>query len=84
MKTISSIDQLADVMFEVHKASNLENVDFCASMVSCAVSVATRDGLTDKEVFDLILKAATASLVTIRARQKLRDMGLQDISLEVH
>ena len=51
MKTISSIDQLADVMFKVHGASDLDNAEFCASMVSCAITVAARDGLS-KSNFD--------------------------------
>ena len=81
MKTISSIDQLADVMFKVHGASDLDNAEFCASMVSCAITVAARDGLGDKAIFDMVLKAATAALVTVRTNEKLRAQGL---SLEVH
>ncbi len=83
MKTISSIEELADVMFDVHQASDLDNSDFCASMISCAVSVAARDGLGDKAVFEIIIRSATAALVTVRAREQLQKLGL-DTNLEVH
>ena len=81
MKTITSIDELADVMFKVHGVTTLDNAEFCASMVSCAITVAARDGLGDKAIFDMVLKAATAALVTVRTEEKLRKHGL---SLEVH
>ncbi len=83
MKTITSIDQLADVMIKVHGLIEepLDNPEFCASMVSCAITVAARDGLGDKAIFDMVLKAATAALVTVRTEEKLRKHGL---SLEVH
>ncbi len=83
MKTITSIDQLADVMTKVHGLVEepLDNAEFCASMVSCAITVAARDGLGDKAIFDMVLKAATAALVTVRTEEKLRKHGL---SLEVH
>ena len=84
MKTISSIDELADVMFDVHQASDLDNSDFCASMVSCAVSVAARDGLGDKAVFDIIIKSATAALVTVRTQEELRKRGYDADGMEVH
>lgn len=81
MKTISSIEELADVMFDVHQACTLSKADFSASMISCAVTTATHDGLDNKAVFDLILKAATSALVSVRAQQELHKHGL---SLEVH
>ena len=84
MKTISSIDELADLMFDVHQACTLSEPDFIACMVSCAVTTATRDGLDNKAVFDMILKAATASLVTVRTSEKLRAAGYEDINMEVH
>ena len=84
MKTISSIDELADMMFDVHQACTLSEPDFIACMVSCAVTTAARDGLDNKAVFDMILKAATSSLVTVRTSEKLRDAGYEDINMEVH
>jgi hypothetical protein len=84
MKTISSIEDLADLMFDVHQACTLSEPDFCASMVSCAVTTATRDGLDNKAVFDLILKAATSALVSVRTSEKLRDAGYDAGAMEVH
>ena len=84
MKTISSIDELADLMFDVHQACTLSEPDFIACMVSCAVTTATRDGLDDRAVFDLILKAATSSLVTVRTQEKLRDAGYDVNGVAVH
>ena len=84
-KTITSIDQLADVMFKVHQACEEpdDNAEFCASMVSCAVTLAARDGLEDKAIFDLIIRSATSALVTVRAQEEFRKRGLA-ASLEVH
>ncbi len=84
MKTISSIDQLAAVMFEVHEANTLDNAEFCASMVSCAVTIAARDGLTDKQVVKMIVETATTALVTVRAREQLQQAGFDPSNLEVH
>ncbi len=85
MKTISSIDELADLMFDVHQACTLSEPDFIACMVSCAVTTATRDGLDNKAVFDLILKAATSALVSVRTQEKLRDAGYDTTGMmEVH
>lgn len=83
MKTISSIDQLAGVMFEVLGACEapLVNADFCESMISCAVTVASNDGADDKAIFDMVIRSATAALVTIRSREKLQQLHA---SLEVH
>ncbi len=84
MKTISGIDQLAAVMFEVHEATTLDNAEFCASMVSCAVTIAARDGLTDKQVVKMIVETATTALVTVRAREQLQQAGFDPSNLEVH
>lgn len=85
MKTITSIDQLADVMFKVHGACEhpIDNAEFCASMVSCAVTLAERDGLGDKAIFEMVIRAATSALVTIRAKEELEKLGLE-ANLEVH
>lgn len=85
MKPITSIDDLADVMFEVHQRCEapIDNAEFCASMVSCAVTLAARDGLGDKAIFDLIVRSATSALVTVRAHEEFRKRGL-DTNLEVH
>lgn len=86
MKTISSIDQLAAVMLEVLRACEapLDNADFCDSMVSCAVTVAERDGLGDKAIFEMVIRAATSALVTVRAREELQKRGLDTSLPEVH
>ena len=85
MKKITSIDQLAAHMLEVLRACEapLDHADFCDSMVSCAVTIAERDGLGDKAIFEMVIRAATSSLVSIRARQELQKRGL-DTNLEVH
>ena len=84
MKPITTIEELADLMFDVHQACELSNSDFVASMISCAVTTATRDGLDNKAVFDIILKAATASLVSVRTAEKLRDAGCDANGVAVH
>lgn len=84
MKTISSIDELADLMFDVRQACTLSEPDFIACMVSCAVTTAAHHGLDNKGIFDMILKAATSSLVSVRTQEKLRDAGYEDINMEVH
>ena len=84
MRTISSIEELADVMFDVHGATTLDNAEFCASMVSCAVTIAARDGLTDKQVVKMIVETATSALVVVRAREELQQAGFDPSNLEVH
>ena len=83
MKTISSIDQLAGVMIKVLGACEepLDHADFCESMISCAVTVASNDGADDKAIFDMVIRSATAALVTIRSREKLQQLRA---TLEVH
>ena len=85
MKTINTIDELAATMFEVHHmAEPLGNPQFCASMVSCAVTIAARDGLTDKQVVKMIVETATSALVVVRAREELQQAGFDPSNLEVH
>lgn len=86
MKTITSIDQLAEVMIKVLGACEepLDHADFCDSMISCAVTIAERDGLGDKAIFEMVIRAATSALVTVRARQEFEKRGLPPDSLEVH
>jgi hypothetical protein len=83
MNTTTTIEELADALFDTHQASDLDNGDFCQCLISCAVSIATRDGIEDKEIFDLIIRAATGALVTVRAREEFARRGL-DTTLEVH
>jgi hypothetical protein len=83
MTTITTIEELADALFEVHQATTLDNADFCQCLVSCVVSIATRDGVEDKEIFDIIIRAATGALVTVRAREQLKKLHLAT-NLEVH
>lgn len=85
MKAITSIDQLADVIFDVHQRCEepIDNAEFAASMVSCAVTLAARDGLDDKAIFEMIIRSATSALVTIRAKEEFERRGL-DATLEVH
>lgn len=83
---ITSIDQLAGVMLEVFSACEepLDHADFCDSMVSCAVTIAEREGLGDKAIFEMVIRAATSALVTVRARQEFEKRGLDTTNLEVH
>ncbi len=85
MKPISSIDELADLMFTVHQhcVDPIDNEEFAASMVLCAVTLAARDGLDDKAIFEMIIRSATSALVTIRAKEEFERRGLA-ASLEVH
>lgn len=80
MKTIGSIDDLADVMFKVYGITTLPNEDFCQSLVSCAVSVAARSGLSDEEVLRMVVEGATGALAVVRARMVLAERS----SAEVH
>ncbi len=72
MKKIQTIDELAATMFEVHTMSEpLGNPEFCAGLVSCAITIAARDGLDDEAVLKMVLDTATTSLAVVRANQKL-------------
>lgn len=72
MKTINTIDELAEVMFEVHDAAEpLGNPEFCCSLISCAITIARRDGIDDEAVLKLVLDTATTSLAVLRAQREL-------------
>lgn len=67
----TNVSELADVMIAVHRACTMGNADFCASLISCAVSIAARDGLTDEQVLKHAVESATSALGVVRANQQL-------------
>lgn len=72
MKTkTTNVAELADVMIEVQRNCTMGNADFCASLISCSVSVAARDGLTDEQVLKHTIECATNALAVVRANQQL-------------
>lgn len=79
MKTIDTIDKLAEVMFEVHDAAeSLGNPEFCCSLISCAITIAARDGVDDEAVLKLVLDTATTSLAVLRAQRELQAHPLRN------
>ena len=71
-RKITSIDELAATMFEVHAmAEPLGNPEFCCSLVSCAVTIAKRDGLDDEAVIKMVLDTTTTALAVQRAQREL-------------
>ena len=79
MKTINTIDALAAHMFKVHDAAEpLGNPEFCCSLISCAITIAARDGLSDEDVLKMVLDTATTSLAVVRAQAKLRAHPLRN------
>jgi hypothetical protein len=71
MNKSTTVAELADVMIGVHRDCALNNADFCASLISCAVSIAARDGLTDEQVLKHAIESATSALGVVRANQQL-------------
>lgn len=67
----TNVAELADVMMKVHAGCTMGNGDFCASLISCAVSIAARDGLTDEQVLKHAVESATNALAVVRASQQL-------------
>ena len=69
---IDTIDELAAVMLEIHmRAKPLGNPEFCCSLVSCAITIAARDGLSDEDVLKMVMDTATTSLAVVRAQREL-------------
>lgn len=72
MSKITTIDELAEKMFEVHgQAASLGNPEFCCSLISCAITIAKRDGLDDEAVLKMVLDTATTSLAVHKAQLEL-------------
>lgn len=70
-----NVAELADLMIEVHRKCTMGNADFCASLISCAVSIAGRDGLSDERVLKHVMESATSALSVVRANQHLEAGG---------
>jgi len=77
MKT-KTVAELADVMFDVHRDCELSNADFTSSLISCAVSIGVRDGLTDEALVKHVVESATTALAAIRTRLALMGEGIDD------
>lgn len=67
----NNVAELADLMIEVHRSCTMGNADFCASLISCATSIAARDGLTNELVLKMVVESATNSLAVVRAHEQL-------------